>query len=120
MRPDRIIIPILVAIVATFMGIEACTPEPSPPPATAFSRPCESPPDEELTDAGLEGASPFLKACINLKTLGCPEGEKRETGQTCTQTLREVDGLSSIKPSCIIAAKTKDEVRKCNVRCGMM
>ena len=67
------------------------------------------------TDAGDEKLTPEGKACRNLRTLKCPEGERTKTGATCVDYMTNAKELVSV--DCIIAASSVAQLKTCNVRC---
>jgi hypothetical protein len=55
-------------------------------------------------------SDPYAAACANLAALGCPEATA-----TCAATMRkaDVEKLTTVKPSCLAAAKSKAQVHQC-------
>lgn len=104
-----------LATIAT--GMVACHPE-CPPCSTAVIQPTGPEPPVEETDAA--PWTPCRRSCFQLKKLGCPEAERVPSGETCTATCQKLvdTGVSGHDPQCIIDAKTQEDVRHCNVRCG--
>lgn len=123
MSADRLVIPFLVAVLASSLAIDACAPaQECPAPTVVVGRePPQEFPSNDEHDGGPEGAprSACLRACANLSMLGCPESRKVSGGDSCTTTCEHLvsSGFSSLDPECIAGAKTVDAVRECNVRC---
>jgi hypothetical protein len=58
----------------------------------------------------------YATICGNLATLGCPEG----LASNCATTFENAENerMADLKPSCLLSAKTQDEVRACGtVKC---
>ena len=79
--------------------IVQCTPTPVTPP----------------TDGGRDASSgdsgdAIARACQNLATLGCAEGNA-----SCVTTMQHAQstGITDLKPACLAAAKSKADVRAC-------
>lgn len=81
------------------------------------------------TDGGVEpfdvGDGYAVPACANacamLQRLGCPEGVGRPGEDSCYVVCKRAEttrGRIDLKPSCVSAARTKDDVRSCGTyRC---
>lgn len=124
---DRFLVAPLVLGAALTFAAEACTPKQEcPAPVIVVQRePAQDFPAPDETEAGsLIGPDGVarqrcLRACSNLAMLGCPEAKKLAGGDSCTTTCARLlsSGFSAIDPECMADAKTKVDVRKCNVRC---
>ncbi|MCL2726675.1 MAG: hypothetical protein FWD69_19825 [Polyangiaceae bacterium] len=82
---------------------------------------CQPAPKQPVQDAGdasveLDAASPAVKACANLRRLGCAEGND----DSCVVTIEHVQSarITDLRPDCLAAATTKAEARACkSVQC---
>ena len=107
-------------LVAACMLLTACPPPPKPVPTDADAAP--APTQDASTDAPVDAApaKPCVSACARLSELGCPEALPVDGGSTCLQICEQAEatGKFNLKPQCISAAKTVEEVRACgSVRC---
>lgn len=60
-----------------------------------------------------------VKVCTNLARLHCPEAVTPDGGKPCVEVCQHSEAIGlTLKPSCVAAAKTLDELRACGtVRC---
>lgn len=103
MRPT-----LLAAMLSVLFGCRVITPnaDPPEPPFTVV----------ETTD----GFSFCRDACKRLSELGCPEALTPDGGRSCYQLCTDIEsnGKFALRPGCVSAARTVDQVRACGtVRC---
>jgi hypothetical protein len=89
-------------VLLSVLLITCCTREPLPP---------EPPIVEVDVDAGAAG--PFVRACANLRRLGCPEAETNAAGRPCGQVMMRAGHISVVPTECITDAASVAEVRAC-------
>jgi hypothetical protein len=110
---------LLLAAIALLMACSAatCTPSPVYPEAGAedagfVEDAAPIPAQDAFSDKDGPDAhgTPCGDSCANLVVLGCPEG-RSECVATCNHIV--ITGLTPFSTSCVIGAKSADEVRKC-------
>lgn len=80
----------------------------------------EWPPGADWDDYGQSHCS---AQCGKLRELKCPEGQPTPGGITCEDSCEQLEEKHlwpKAALDCIVAAKSVDEVRVCNVRCGSL
>lgn len=111
-------------LLAIAMLLVACTKPPPPNPAGPAieldaSRMGDVTPSDAEYDEPEGGSSPCARACTNLRALGCPEGARNASGESCASVCNRAlaDGFQ-IRPDCIASGVNVDQVRACGrVRC---
>lgn len=97
---------VLVALI-----LYACTP--SPLPVTPIDA-SDAAAYYEVVDAAPDPDAPndaFAIACLNLRAVGCPEGDN----PLCADTMRRAQTarLVNFAPSCVAMQKTAEAIRAC-------
>lgn len=91
-----------------FVSVHGCydTSKPLPP-----YRPIYGPAPADLADA-------CVRACANLRGLGCPEGDGSIGGEPCSVTCQRASELRPLPVACWSVAKSTAEAKACgSLRC---
>jgi hypothetical protein len=91
-----------ISVLLSALLVACCTREPLPP---------EPPIVEVDVDAGAAG--PFVRACANLRRLGCPEAETNAAGRSCAQVMMRAGYITVVPTECISSGASVAEVRAC-------
>jgi hypothetical protein len=96
-----------VSIFAFGFVVAGCPPTPNPPPNDADASQPAPQYDADPGDASLAA----LRACANLKMLGCQEGQKERCGETVDRVLETK--ITPFDIECVASAPNVEAVRKC-------
>jgi hypothetical protein len=113
---------IFLFVIAFGTAIYACKPMPprtyEPTDGGSFPPGDTEPTDAEDPPEGSATHPACVRACVKLKELGCPEHVRKPGGKTCYRVCVDaVEAMLDLEPTCVVKARSVEEVRACGVRC---